>query len=85
MVHGNNSAAPEAYQGYVGFSMGCERLEIPPLAMNDGPEGFRGPSGTSTQVKTVKRKEKKKGRRDKRSSFFFFFFFLRSSLKERSL
>ena len=35
--------------GYTGVIAGVPRLGIPELRMNDGPEGFRGPPGTSTQ------------------------------------
>jgi beta-glucosidase len=34
---------------YVGIVPGLPRLSIPDLRMNDGPEGFRGEAGTSTQ------------------------------------
>ena len=34
---------------YVGIVPGLPRLKIPDLRMNDGPEGFRGDPGTSTQ------------------------------------
>ena len=34
---------------YVGIVPGLPRLGIPDLRMNDGPEGFRGEQGTSTQ------------------------------------
>ena len=34
---------------YVGIVPGLPRLGIPDLRMNDGPEGFRGHPGTSTQ------------------------------------
>jgi len=34
--------------GYTGYVEGISRLRIPPLVMNDGPQGFRGPVGTST-------------------------------------
>lgn len=34
---------------YVGIVPGLPRLGIPDLRMNDGPEGFRGEPGTSTQ------------------------------------
>jgi hypothetical protein len=35
-------------KGYTGFVPGVERLGIPSLRMNDGPQGFRGPRKTST-------------------------------------
>ena len=34
--------------GYVGNVQGNTRLGIPQLNLNDGPQGFRGTSGTST-------------------------------------
>jgi beta-glucosidase len=34
--------------GYTGFVPGVQRLGIPSLRMNDGPQGFRGPKKTST-------------------------------------
>lgn len=34
---------------YIGIVPGVPRLGVPDLRMNDGPEGFRGKSGTSTQ------------------------------------
>ncbi|EDQ91629.1 uncharacterized protein MONBRDRAFT_6569 [Monosiga brevicollis MX1] len=49
MVHGNQSAADPVQAGYVGFSLGVPRLGVPGITMNDGPQGFRGPPGTSTQ------------------------------------
>jgi beta-glucosidase len=33
---------------YIGNVPGIDRLGIPPITMNDGPQGFRGISGTST-------------------------------------
>ena len=48
MLHGH-----EGETDYVGFVPGNERLRIPPLNMNDGPQGFRtqtdGMEGTTTQ------------------------------------
>ena len=35
--------------GYTGCLPGVARLGIPEMRMNDGPQGFRGPAGTSTQ------------------------------------
>ena len=57
LLHGNNSASANFSDGlsksfgsgYVGFVPGNARLGIPPIKMNDGPMGFRGPAGTSTQ------------------------------------
>jgi beta-glucosidase len=34
--------------GYTGFVPGVDRLGIPSMRMNDGPQGFRGPKKTST-------------------------------------
>jgi beta-glucosidase len=41
MVHGTDGP-------YVGNVAAIPRLGIPPLNMNDGPQGFRGTAGTST-------------------------------------
>jgi hypothetical protein len=53
LIQGNKRAVdPEGPNGgYVGIIPGIERLGIPPLRMNDGPEGFRVNAlpGTSTQ------------------------------------
>ena len=35
-------------RGYTGYVPAVARLGIPALRMNDGPQGFRGPAGTST-------------------------------------
>ena len=43
MLHGSGS-------GYVGNVAANERLNIPALKMNDGPQGFRGDAGTSTAM-----------------------------------
>jgi len=49
MVHGNNTVGGSG-SGYVGYIPAIARLNIPPVTMNDGPEGFRGPvAGTSVQ------------------------------------
>ena len=50
MLMGNPKLAEKA--GYVGWTSGVPRLGVPPLRMNDGPQGFRAPKrapGTSTQ------------------------------------
>ena len=44
-----NKTTHHSSPGYTGVLPGVPRLGIPPLRMNDGPEGFRGPAGTSTQ------------------------------------
>lgn len=41
LVHGTTGP-------YVGNIAGIPRLKIPPILMNDGPQGFRGIPGTST-------------------------------------
>ena len=46
-VQQNRTQHPDS--GYVGIISGVPRLGIPDMRMNDGPEGFRGPPGTSTQ------------------------------------
>lgn len=43
-VQGNHTT-----MGYTGRVVGVPRLGVPDLLMNDGPQGFRGPPGTSTQ------------------------------------
>jgi hypothetical protein len=43
LLHGQANA-----HGFTGFVPGVKRLGIPNLVMNDGPQGFRGPKGTST-------------------------------------
>ena len=53
-VQGNTSLAESkpSLKGYVGLVGGVERLNIPDLKMNDGPQGFRArgtAAGTSTQ------------------------------------
>jgi beta-glucosidase len=48
-IQGNQSLDSEPHGSYVGVVPGVPRLGIPDLRMNDGPEGFRGESGTSTQ------------------------------------
>ena len=44
----NASYDPSA-GSYVGVVYGVPRLGVPDLRMNDGPEGFRGSAGKSTQ------------------------------------
>ena len=42
-------SAPKNKRNYTGELPGVPRLKIPPLRMNDGPQGFRGKAKTSTQ------------------------------------
>ena len=53
MIHGNdkcNPPQPTYCRGYTGYVKGIPRLGIPPLQMNDGPQGFRmnGAGGSTT-------------------------------------
>ena len=48
-VQQNKTARPDPRPGYTGLLPGVPRLGIPELRMNDGPEGFHGSAGTSTQ------------------------------------
>jgi beta-glucosidase len=48
-IQGNQSLDSGPHGSYVGVVPGVPRLGIPDLRMNDGPEGFRGQHGTSTQ------------------------------------
>ena len=44
-----NLASANVTKGYTGALPAVTRLGIPEMRMNDGPQGFRGPEGTSTQ------------------------------------
>eukprot|EP01063_Lacrimia_lanifica_P022615 TRINITY_DN30158_c0_g1_i1.p1 TRINITY_DN30158_c0_g1~~TRINITY_DN30158_c0_g1_i1.p1 ORF type:complete len:732 (+),score=179.57 TRINITY_DN30158_c0_g1_i1:65-2260(+) len=44
-----NLTGPCSTSGYTGCLAAVPRLGIPEMRMNDGPEGFRGPPGKSTQ------------------------------------
>ena len=52
MLHGTSDEADVAMlsNGYVGYVAGNDRLKIPALKLNDGPQGFRADEypGTST-------------------------------------
>lgn len=50
LLHGTSDEADVPYTGYVGYVSGNERLKIPALKLNDGPQGFRVNEypGTST-------------------------------------
>ena len=50
MLHGVSDEPDVAHEGYVGYVVGNDRLGIPPLKLNDGPQGFRVDEypGTST-------------------------------------
>ena len=49
MIHGI-ADEPDVDEGYVGYVVGNDRLGIPALKLNDGPQGFRVDEypGTST-------------------------------------
>eukprot|EP00756_Hemistasia_phaeocysticola_P051046 Hpha_TRINITY_DN26229_c0_g1::TRINITY_DN26229_c0_g1_i1::g.184661::m.184661/K05349/bglX; beta-glucosidase len=44
-----NTSCTRLKHKYVGCLVGVPRLGIPDVRLNDGPEGFRGPAGLSTQ------------------------------------
>eukprot|EP00937_MAST-01D_sp_MAST-1D-sp2_P000193 g193.t1 len=44
-----NKDSTNVSSGYTGALPAVPRLGIPEMRMNDGPQGFRGPAGTSTQ------------------------------------
>jgi beta-glucosidase len=50
MLHGIADEPDVAPEGYVGYVVGNDRFGIPPLKLNDGPQGFRVDEypGTST-------------------------------------
>ena len=48
MLYGNDKPVCGGQRGYTGYVVGNERLGIPHLQMNDGPQGFRIDGGATT-------------------------------------
>jgi beta-glucosidase len=48
MLYGNDKPVCGGQRGYTGYVVGNERLGIPHLQMNDGPQGFRVDGGDTT-------------------------------------
>jgi hypothetical protein len=48
MLYGNDKPQCGGQRGYTGYVVGNERLGVPHLQMNDGPQGFRVDGGDTT-------------------------------------
>ena len=48
LLHGEGMVAALQRGGYIGSTAGVPRLGVPPLLLNDGPQGYRTVDATAT-------------------------------------